>query len=170
MHPLGAPEDRRIVLDDQDRGATVRELGEQVADLARPGGVELRGGLVEDQKASSHDDDAGDGDPLLLPARQRERLAVSEVRDPEAGQDAVDPRVHRRAVRPEVLEPEGELLANGLLRGRQLVGRRRKDDADMAEQHPGVHARGVEPADGCLTGDGRPDHPRQEPAGDQRQR
>ena len=34
----------------------------------------------------------------------------------------------------EVLEPERELLADRQLRGRQLVGRRREDDADPAEQ------------------------------------
>ena len=46
----------------------------------------------------------------------------------------VDPRVHLGPRDAEVLEPERELLADRQLRRRQLVGRRREDDPDPAEQ------------------------------------
>ena len=47
----------------------------------RPRRVELGGRLVEDQHARAHGDDAGDGDSLLLAARQRARFAIGEVAD-----------------------------------------------------------------------------------------
>ena len=110
------------------------QLVEQVGDRRGPGRVELGGRLVEDEDGRPHRDDARDGDPLLLAARQRERLAVGQVGDAKPVEDGVDPRVHLGARHAQVLEPERELLADGQLRGRQLVGRRREDDADPPEQ------------------------------------
>ncbi len=134
VHPA---EHHRVVLDAQDRAARSGELLEQLRDRPGPGRVELGGRLVEDQHGRAHRHDARDGDPLLLAAGQRERLAVREVADRQALEGRVDPRVHLVARDAEVLEPERELLADRQLRRRQLVGRRREDDPDPAEQCAG---------------------------------
>ena len=110
------------------------ELLEQLRHRPGPGRVELGGRLVENEHGRAHRHDARDGDPLLLAAGQRERLAVGEVADRQALEGRVDPRVHLVARDAEVLEPERELLADRQLRRRQLVGRRREDDPDPAEQ------------------------------------
>ena len=100
----------------------------------RSGRVELRGRFVQDEDARAHRDDARDRDPLLLAAGQGERLAVGEVADRQPRQRRIDPRVHLVARDAQVLEPEGELFADGQLRRRELVGRRREDDPDAPEE------------------------------------
>ena len=89
VHP---PEHRRRVLDAQDRRPAAGEAVHQVRDGRRAGRVELGGRLVEDEHVRAHRDDAGDGHALLLATRQRERLALGEVRDRQALEDAVDAR------------------------------------------------------------------------------
>ena len=139
VHP---PEDRRVVLGAQDGGPAPRQRLEQVGDRRRPGRVELGGRLVEDEDARAHRHDARDRDALLLAAGQGERLAIGEVGDAQPRQRVVDPRVHLGPRDAQVLEPEGELLAHRLLRGRQLVGRRGEHDADPPEQRVGGGAGG----------------------------
>ena len=134
VHPA---EHARVVLGAQDGRPGTRQFVEQLGDRDRPGRVELCGRFVEDEHGRAHRHDARDGDPLLLAAGQGERLAVGEVADRQPGERRVDPRVHLVARDAEVLEPEGELLADGQLRRRQLVGRRREDDPDPAEERSG---------------------------------
>ena len=57
---------------DDDRGAPGHDLAEGVADLVLLGGVDRRGGVVEDQHPGVGQDGPGDGDALALAARQRE--------------------------------------------------------------------------------------------------
>ena len=94
---VGVDHGRQAVGDDQG-GALGRDLVEARLDLALGLGVERRGGLVEDQDARLLEDDAGDGDALLLAARQLEPaladhavVAVGQRRD-----EIVDARVPRR--------------------------------------------------------------------------
>ena len=138
VHP---PEHRRVVLGAQDGGPAPRQRFEQVGDRRGPGRIELGGRFVEDEDARAHRHDARDRDPLLLATGQGERLAVGEVGDPQPRQRGVDPRVHLGPRDAQVLEPEGELLAHRLLRGRQLVRRRREHDADPPEQRVGARRR-----------------------------
>ena len=105
----------------------------------RPGRIELGRRLVEHEDARAHRDDARDRHALLLAAGQGERLAVGEVADRQPRERRVDPGVHLVARDAQVLEPERELLAHGQLRCRELVGRRREDDPDPAQEL----ARGV---------------------------
>ena len=115
---------------------------------AVPAGSSCAVGSSRTSSVGAHRDDAGDRDPLLLATRQRERLAIRQVGDAETGEDGVDPRVHLLARHAQVLEPERELLADGQLRCRELVGRRREDDPDPAEElRPGAGRRGVDAVD-----------------------
>ncbi len=152
-----------------DRGPGAREVVEQAGHRRGPGRVQLGRGLVEDEDVGPHRDDARDRDPLLLPARQGERLAVRQMVDPETSKGLVDPRVHRVARHPEILEPEGELLAHGQLRCRQLIGGRREDDPDLAEKSGRRGRRSVAAVHDDATGQLRTDDPRHEPGCRKRQ-
>ena len=58
-----------IVLDDQERDiALSMQIGQGAHDLALAHGVQVGGGVVEDQDLLQHGQVAGDGDALLLPA------------------------------------------------------------------------------------------------------
>ena len=87
----------------------------------------------------------------------------------QAGQRGVDPRVHLGPGHAQVLEAERQLLADRQLRGRQLVGRRREDDPDPAEQRAARRGRGVDPVDGDPAVELGPHDPRDEPGGSQRE-
>ncbi len=111
--------------------ASVLEHGR---DRQRAGRVELRRRLVEHEHARTHGHHARDGDPLLLAPRERERFAVRQTRDRQHRQGRVDPRIHLLTRHPQVLEPERQLLADGQLRRRELVGRCREDDPHATGQ------------------------------------
>ena len=118
----------------QDRRPTGGQLTEQGSDVGRSRRIELRRRLVEDEDVGAHRDDARDRDPLLLATGQGERLAVGEVPDAEAREHAIDPVVHLLARHAQVLEAEGELLADRRLGSRQLIGRRREHDPHAAQE------------------------------------
>ena len=166
IHPA---EHARVVLHAQDGRPTPGQLRQQVGDARRACRIELRGRLVEDQDGRAHRHDAGDRHPLLLATGQGERLAVGEVADRQAGQRGVDPLVHLGPGHAQVLEAEGQLLADRQLRGGQLVGRRREDDPDPAEQRAARRGRGVDPLDGHPAVDLGPHDPGDEPGGSERE-
>ena len=147
----------------QDRGPGTRQLIEELGDRHRPGRVELRGRLVEDEHGRAHRHDARDGDTLLLAAGQGERFAVGEMADRQPSECRVDPRVHLVARDAQVLEPEGELLPDRQLRCGQLVRRRREDDPHPPEKRPGGCRDGILPLDDDPAADLRLDHARDEP-------
>ena len=166
VHPT---EDGRIVFGAQDRRAGPRQLVEEVGDRRGPRRVELGRRFVEDQDAGAHRHDARDGHALLLAAGQGERLTVGEVADRQAGQRGIDPRVHLVSWHAQVLEAERELLADGLLRRGQLVGRRGEDDPDLAEERAGCRGRRVGAFDDDPTVDLGPDDARDETSRGERQ-
>ena len=91
---------RRKPMGDHQRGAALRDLLQAL--LQRPLGaaVEGRGRLVEDQDRRVLEQDAGDGDPLLLAARQLE-TALADLRGiavGQAGDEVVDLREPRRGL------------------------------------------------------------------------
>jgi hypothetical protein len=59
--------------DDHDR-VTVLQLEHQLLDPRRGDGIEGRARLVHEQHVGLHGDRPRDAEPLLLPARQAERL------------------------------------------------------------------------------------------------
>ena len=81
---VGVRGDRRIVSHQHDRQAILAvELAEEVEDLLAGRGVEVAGGLVGDQQGAAVDQRPGDGDPLLLAAREPRRLVVEPVAQPD---------------------------------------------------------------------------------------
>ena len=166
VHPA---EDRRIVFGTQDGGPGPRELVEEVGDRRGPRRIELGRRFVEDQDTGAHRHDARDRHALLFAAGQGEWLAVGEVADRQAGQRGVDPSVHLVARHAQVLEAERELLADGLLRGRQLVRGCREDDPDLAEERAGRGGRRVGAFDDHPTVELGPDDARDEPGRGERQ-
>ena len=82
----------------------------------------------------------------------------------------VDPAIHFLAGHAEVLEAEGELLADRLLGRGKLVGRSREHDPHPAQQlRAGVWPGRVDAIDRDVAGQRRPNDPRDEPASRERQ-
>ena len=71
QHPgADAGEQVGLLLRDEDRDTVPGQRRERLTDERRPGRIELRGRLVEDQVARAHGQQARDGDQLHLAARQ----------------------------------------------------------------------------------------------------
>ena len=76
---------------------------------ARPReGVEGRERLVEEQHLRSGHEGAGDGDTLLLPARQLPRPAAGVIGQPDLGERALHP--HPPLGGLEIAEAEADVL------------------------------------------------------------
>src|SRR5690606_35584428 len=81
----------RIVGDHDDGLAVVVDRGPQQSQhLATAGGVEVAGGLVRDDDVRVRDERAGDGDTLLLAARELVRTVVQAVGQSQPVDDATD--------------------------------------------------------------------------------
>ena len=122
------------MLRDEDRGARRGAARQELHDRPRARRVKLRRRLVEDEESRPHAEDRGDGHALLLAAGQRCRQPVGKLGDPECLEGLIDPGIHLEARDAEVLEAEGELLADAQLGARQLVRGRREDDPHPAQQ------------------------------------
>ena len=114
--------------------------------------VEVIGRLVEEQELGIGDDEAGQGGPRLLPARQRRRRPPDVSRaEAEAGERGVDPLVER--VAPQDVEAVLEVGVVGLgdpalaLEAGQLLGHPLQVAGAVADRGPEVgrgHERLVE--------------------------
>ena len=88
LDELAEPEERRVVghprrllhvvRDDHDR-VVLLQIVDQLFDTLRGNRVERRRGLVHQQNLGPHRERAGDAQPLLLAARQRERGGVQPI-------------------------------------------------------------------------------------------
>ena len=165
-----AADDLGRVFRAEDRRPGSGEPVEQVGDRRRARGIELGGRLVEDEDVGPHRDDAGDRHALLLPARQRERLAVGEMGDRQPVQHGIDAAVHLGAGHAQVLQAERQLLADGELGCRELVGRCREHDPDPPEQPVRRGGLRVAVADHHRAAERRAHDPRDEPRRGQCQR
>ncbi len=128
--PIGKAKELWRVLGTHDDPAIVSKGTQEAGDGSRSLGIKLGGWFIEDEDGSPHCHDAGDRDPLLLPAGQRRRIAFGEVRDAELVEHLGNPSLHRVWADGEVLQSERQLLADGQLRGRQLIGRSGEHDPD----------------------------------------
>ena len=74
-------DDRQVVADEHVSEIEIAaQIREQVQDLRLHRDIERRGRLVADDDLGPHDEGAGDGDALALPAGQLARIAVHEAR------------------------------------------------------------------------------------------
>ncbi len=160
--PRREPEDGGLVLGRENGGPGRGSPREELGNSPRGGGIQLRGGLVEDEEPRPHAENCRDGHPLLLASRECRRQALLEVADAECREGRVDPVVHLGPGDSQVLQPEGELLANRELGARELVRRRREDDADLAEEVADGRLRRPAAGDRDAPAEARLDHPRDE--------
>jgi hypothetical protein len=99
------------VVDDDRRGAPVRRHPrDRRPDQGRAGGVELGGGLVQQQQSRAPGQHPGEDESLLLPAGERLGLAVAAVREPDGRQRLVHPRPDLGGRQPGVLQAEGDVV------------------------------------------------------------
>ena len=96
-HPIGERDRGRAVRDDE-RGATLHHLGQGIADLVFLGGIDGRGGVVEDQHPWVGEDGAGDGNALALTTGERIAAFADQclVAVSERGDELVGARQPRR--------------------------------------------------------------------------
>jgi len=102
------------VLGEDDGGACVlRESAHGGEQLLGAHGVELRGGLVEEQKVRLRGDDSGEGDLLELASGEFRQRGVAQARKAEGDERLLDEAGDGVAVDAEVLEAEGDLALDG---------------------------------------------------------
>ncbi len=104
---------RRAVLDEHEGRALARHdplHGD--AHLGHSLGVEVGRGFVEQQESRSHRQHPGEGEPLLLPARQRLGGAVEGNGETDGCHGLGHPRGDLRRGDAEVLAPEGDVVAD----------------------------------------------------------
>ena len=89
--PVGVGHHGLMVLDDDDRAAGVDEPVEQAEQLLHVGEVQAGGRLVKDVNAALFSHVRGQLQPLALAAGEgRERLAQSEIAEPDVGEPVED--------------------------------------------------------------------------------
>ena len=150
-----------LLLDDDDRDAEAAvDVGERLEDDARADRVERRRGLVEHEHAGLEGQDRGDGDLLLLAARQRGDLAMAQLGDTDGGKRAPDAALDLVMGHAEVLEAEEQFVLDDRgdhLRVDVLVDRAH-DARDVGQRDvAGVRAvddRGAEQLAGVVVRDG----------------
>ncbi len=128
------------MLDDDKRGARRAQAGEQREELATPGGIEIGRRLVEKPKLRFQGQHRSDGEPLLLTARERRRIAAFEAAEADGVERLVDSSAHRSWIDAELLEPEHHFLLHA--RREQLRLEILKDEADAIGQIPHVQPVG----------------------------
>ena len=137
---------RRPLLGDEHRGAALaREPLDEVEERLRAAGVELRGGLVEQQQLRLERERRGEADPLQLAARELGDVPLGEVLRADRSERGVGARQDLLARRAEVLEPEGDLGLDA--RHHHLVLGVLEDGRHRPGQVGRVRAPGVVPAD-----------------------
>ena len=100
-----------------------------VQDLADQLGVERRRRLVEEHHVGLHRERTRDGDPLLLTAREMDRVGVRLVGQSHLREDLAGHRAH--GVRLEALHDHGAL--HHVLERRHV-----REEIELLEDHPGV--------------------------------
>ena len=133
---------------DDQRGAALRQLGQRALDGHFGGGIERRGGFVEDEDRRVLEEDAGDGDALLLSARELDAALAYHRIEPvgQARNHLVETGAPRRFHHRLVTGPEltiGDILANGAAEQEHIL----LHDADLAAQGRLRHVPDVDAID-----------------------
>ena len=87
------PGELHLVRDDEHRHALARQVAHDDEDLADELRVESRRDLVEEHHVWLHHQRPGNGDPLLLPARELVRMLPSLLREADAREELASSRL-----------------------------------------------------------------------------
>ena len=120
---------------------------EHVHEPPHRGGVEVRGRLVEQQHAGLDREERGEGDPLLLAARELERRALEERRRRRTPPPSAPP-APSDVGEPELARAEGDLVRDGRVeehRVHVLEEERRPRRGTRRRNAGSSSAAGVEP-------------------------
>ena len=119
-----------LVVGDHDRGhpEPPLELLDLVAEVHAHLRVERGERLVQEQEAGRGGERAGEGDPLLLPARELRRVLGALLAHADHVEQLAHARRHLGLRGPRVLEPVGDVRGGGEV-GKQGVGL--EDDAEV---------------------------------------
>src|SRR5918997_2560188 len=111
--PVGIQRLLGLMLDDDERDViAILELLGDLEYPELPDRVEVRRRLVQAQYPRLYRQDRRDGEPLLLPARERRRLASLEPLEPHPPKHPPPPPGHLLPLHPEVLGPERHLQSD----------------------------------------------------------
>jgi hypothetical protein len=114
-------------------------------------GIELGGGLVEEEEAGFQGQGGGDGDALAFAAGEGREAAREEVGDAEGGREAFDAAAHLGRGDGVLFEAEGELVLDGLGDGLNLG--LLEDHAGDAGHRAGGGTGRIETGDLCGAGE-----------------
>ncbi len=157
QHPL----DPVLGHDDRD-GEVVHEPGDGRQHLLGAGGVEGRGGLVEQDDAGVRREHRPDRHPLLLSPRELAQRDVAQLGDAEQVEGLLDPLAHGGGRKAELLHAVGELLLDGV--GDEPGERVLPDDADQVGEVAGPVVAGVAAVEADVAGQRAPGEVRHPPA------
>ena len=103
-----------VLGDHQGERAARDRVGDAVPDAGGGVGVEHGGRLIQQQQAVGSRERSGQADALALAARQRPHPVILGHRQPDASDQGADARPDRGAGNRPVLQPEGDVAADGL--------------------------------------------------------
>ena len=119
------------MLGDQNGGAQLPvDFFQCIQKIGGGNGVQLAGGLVQDQNFRLHDHHGGQIQQLLLPAGERRYLPVEPILDAEKAGHLRHPQPHDALLAAQVFQPEGQLVPH--LIGDDLVVRVLHHKADLS--------------------------------------
>ena len=125
-------DDGLVMGDRHDGRPLVAQAGQQRDQLRPRARVLTEGRLVQHQDAGGGGEDGGDGEPALLPSRERVRVGGGQRGQPQPLQQLVHAGGRRDLVHSERARPDLELAA--YRPGEQLMLRVLEDGADTGEK------------------------------------
>ena len=148
-HPVAQGHRLDLVVGDVDgrRPQALVQPGELGAHARAQLGVEVRERLVHEERPRLADDRPPHRHPLALPAGELRRPAVHAARRARASPPSVDPLGDLRLRHLAMPQPEGEVLAHGLVRVERValehhrdvaVGRLERGDVVVADPDPAL--------------------------------
>ena len=124
---LDAGEQMEIVGGDDHRGAELVQRIEQMEQPVRHFRIDIAGRLVGDQQFGPADHGAGDGDALLLAARQGRRAGAGAVGEADPGEHLADRRLQILVLDPGDPQRQRDIVEGGKMRDQPEI---LEDDAD----------------------------------------
>ena len=116
-----------IVGGDDDRGAELVQRIEQIEQAPRHFRIDVAGRLVGDEQFGPADHRAGDGDALLLAARQGRRAGAGAVGEADPGEHLPDRRLEILVLDPGDAQRQRDIVEGGKMRDQPEI---LEDDAD----------------------------------------